>query len=104
VQDDKFLGAVLCQVAVRAATIAIHAGGSWWVLVVSGNDVVGGPHTGEAHVVWSSTSVAYHARGLVVVKVPGIFVGFGGQALTGKVSISYLASPTRLGRVSMSPW
>ena len=81
------MGAVLCHVTVLAAPVAIHVGGSWWVLVVSGNDVVGWPHTGEAHVVGSSTSVAYHARGLVVVKVPCFFVGFGGQSLTGKVSI-----------------
>ena len=54
---------------------------------MSGNDVVGWPHTGKTHVVGPTTTVAYHACGLVVARVPCIFVGYGGQALTGKVSI-----------------
>ena len=98
------MGAILCHVAVLAAPVAIHVGGFWCVLVVPGNDMMGWPHTGEAHMVRPATTVAYHARGLVVVRVSGIFVGFGGQALACKVPIFHLASPTRLVMVLVGLW
>ena len=103
-QDDKFLGAVLCHVPVLAAAIAIDAGGCWRVFFVPCNDMMGWPHTGEAHMVRPATTVAYHARGLVVVRVSGIFVGFGGQAFARKVPIFHLASPTRLVMVLVGLW
>ena len=69
------MGAVSAQVTVLAAPVAVQVGLSSRFSVVSGNDVVGWPHTRKTHVVGSSTAVAYHACGLVVVKVPYFFVG-----------------------------